>query len=100
MSDQMTLRRKVYEVLETTEKRSKLSSIIDIGLVVLIVVNIMSVVLESVESMNSRFGILFEYIEIFSVAVFTIEYLMRLWVCPEDPIEGACLLYTSPSPRD
>ena len=89
MSDQMTLRRTVYEVLETTEKRSKLSSIIDIGLVVLIVVNIMSVVLESVESMNSRFGILFEYIEIFSVAVFTIEYLMRLWVCPEDPIEGA-----------
>ena len=89
MPDQITLRRKVYDVLETTEKRSKLSSVIDIGLVVLIVVNILSVVLESVESMNSRFGALFEYIEIFSVAVFTIEYLMRLWVCPEDPIEGA-----------
>mgnify|MGYP001181695156 FL=1 len=94
MSDQNTLRRKIYDVLEATENRTGLSSFIDIALVVLIVVNILSVVLESVESMNVRFGALFEYIEIFSVAVFTLEYMVRLWVCPEDPIEGA-----DPNPR-
>ena len=94
MSDQNTLRYKIYDVLESTENRSGLSSFIDIALVVLIVVNILSVVLESVESMNIRFGALFEYIEIFSVAVFTVEYMVRLWVCPEDPIEGA-----DPNPR-
>ena len=94
MSEQPTLRRKLYNLLESTEDRSGLSAFIDIALVILIVINILSVVLESVESMSNRFGVVFEYIEVMSVAVFTIEYLVRLWVCPEDPIEGA-----NPNPR-
>lgn len=79
------IRRKVYEVLETAEKGNRLSYIIDVVLVVLIVVNVICVVLESVVSVNQRYGSIFEFIEIISVSVFTVEYVLRLWACPEDP---------------
>ena len=87
--DQKTFRRKVYEVLETAEKGNRLSLIVDAALVILIVINIISVVLESVGSINARFGWLFENIEIVSVIVFTIEYILRLWVAPEDPEDSS-----------
>ena len=86
---QTTFRRKVYEVLETSEKSNRLSLIVDTALVILIVINIISVVLESVGSINTRFGWLFENIEIISVMVFTIEYILRLWVAPENPEDSS-----------
>jgi voltage-gated potassium channel len=49
----------------------------------LIVVNVFSVVLESVESLRERHFETFWWIEQVSTAVFTVEYLLRVWSAPD-----------------
>lgn len=46
----------------------------------LIVLNIAALILESYQALNERYHTVFYAFEVFSVAVFTIEYLMRIWV--------------------
>jgi voltage-gated potassium channel len=54
------------------------------GLIILLVlVNIVSVVLESVPSCEAAYGRLFKATELVSLVVFTVEYLLRIWVMPE-----------------
>jgi voltage-gated potassium channel len=52
-------------------------------LIGLVLVNVTAVVLESVSRLATNYGSLFFIIEIASVAVFTVEYLLRLWSAPE-----------------
>jgi voltage-gated potassium channel len=42
-------------------------------------------VLETVDHLNARFSSIFYAIEIVSITVFTLEYLLRLWIAPLDP---------------
>lgn len=46
----------------------------------LIVINTIAIVLESYESLNTAYGYFFNLLEIFSIGVFTIEYLIRIWI--------------------
>ena len=47
----------------------------------LITLNVFSVILETVDSVYYKFEVYFNYFEYFSVLVFSIEYLLRLWSC-------------------
>jgi len=66
----------------------KASRIIDAGLITLIVLNVLAVILESVPSIEARFAAFFLWFERFSVAVFTIEYLVRIWSAVEADDDG------------
>ncbi|MFT6960140.1 MAG: voltage-gated potassium channel [Polaribacter sp.] len=46
----------------------------------LIVLNVLTLILESYKELNDNYGIFFYAFEIFSVAIFTLEYLIRIWV--------------------
>ncbi len=46
----------------------------------LIVLNIAALILESYEELNAKYGRFFYLFEVFSVAIFTVEYLARIWV--------------------
>lgn len=46
----------------------------------LIVLNIIALILESYEKLNAEYSDIFYYFELFSVAIFTIEYFIRIWV--------------------
>jgi voltage-gated potassium channel len=74
-----TLRQRVYEILERGAADDPTDEIVHGLLIVLIVLNVGVAVLESVPSLGERWGGLFLAIEIGSVAVFTMEYLLRLW---------------------
>jgi voltage-gated potassium channel len=76
--------------------RRRASQILDHGLVgdrtmrvtrgviiLLVLVNIVSVVLESVPRFEAAYGRLFKATELVSLVVFTVEYLLRIWVMPE-----------------
>jgi len=52
-------------------------------LVIMIICNVMAVVLSTVQPIHHRFEQEFRSFEIISLAVFSIEYLLRLWVCVE-----------------
>jgi voltage-gated potassium channel len=51
----------------------------------LIVLNVAAVVLETVDWLNASYGRLFHAFDVFSVAVFTVEYILRAWSCTENP---------------
>ncbi len=77
------LRRKLYKVMEMRDGDSTLSLVVNWFIMVLILVNVFGVILETVDSLQARWQAWFLALEVFSVAVFTAEYLTRLWVCVE-----------------
>lgn len=78
----MSLRRRVYLALEAS---SPAASIVDNVLVVIILGNIAAVVLESVPSIQRAYAFEFQVFDVFSIAVFTVEYVARLWAAIEIP---------------
>ena len=78
-----TWRERAFQLLERSRDTRGFSRIVDSSLVILILFNVAAVLLESMESVRLAFADQFRYFEIFSVAVFSIEYVLRLWVCVE-----------------
>lgn len=81
-----SLRRQVYLVLEGGPAHGLLGTMVETFLVVLIILNVVAFTLQSVPSIWKPYGLDLEIFEIFSVAVFTVEYALRLWVAVEDPL--------------
>jgi len=87
------IRKRLYEILEVASEDDSLSRAFDIFIISLITVNVLAVILETVESLASQYSKIFTTFELFSIVVFTIEYLLRLWVCTqkkeyENPVFG------------
>ncbi|MBS9475755.1 cyclic nucleotide-gated ion channel [Ancylobacter radicis] len=78
-------RRRCYEILERDSAHDRLAERVNIALIVLIVANVVVAVLETVPSLLLRDMVFFRTFEILSLAVFALEYLLRLWAAPEDP---------------
>jgi voltage-gated potassium channel len=83
------LRQTVFRLLERSRGARDVSHYIDGCLVILILLNVAAVLLESMESVRAAFASEFRLFEIFSVAVFSIEYLLRLWSCVEATDQNA-----------
>jgi len=73
------LRRRTYEILEAAKEDDPVSRVVDCILIVLIALNVFAVVLESVETMRVSYGTAFGLFEKISLAIFTVEYLLRVW---------------------
>jgi len=74
-----TIRQRTAEILETGHSKDPVSRLIDITLVILISLNVIAIALESVSSLLVHFQDEFFLFEAFSVTIFTIEYLARIW---------------------
>ena len=77
-------RKRVWEILEPAEPEDKISKVIDVFLVSLIFFNILMVILETVDKLFIEYELFFKYFEFFSVIIFSIEYIGRLWSCIEN----------------
>ena len=77
------LRRRAYEILDVGRKDDRLSEWADIALITLISLNVLSVIVESVPTIAAAAPTFFTWFEIFSVIIFTIEYIFRVWSAPE-----------------
>lgn len=82
MLDQLKYR--VHDVLVDVEDDKPVERGLAAGLMILILLNIVAVVLETVDSIRADYGTYFDWFEGFSVGVFSVEYLLRLWVAPVD----------------
>lgn len=76
-----SLKHKVYRFLDLAEPYDLASKCFDFFLLGLIFLNLIAVALETVDSLFEEYFIWFRGFEIFSVVVFTIEYLLRVWSC-------------------
>ncbi len=81
----MALENRVHLLLEGTWQEDRWGRALNVFLIVLIALNVMAVLLESMETLAQRHAFAFRVFETFSVAVFTVEYGLRLWTCTEDP---------------
>ena len=52
----------------------------NIGLAALIILNVLAMMLETVDQLYRDWRIYFIVFEIFSIAVFLVEYLLRVWI--------------------
>jgi voltage-gated potassium channel len=79
-------RRRVYLVLEGGPAHGTIGALVESFLIVLIITNVVAFTLASVPSIRRPYWFDLEMFEIFSVAIFTVEYVLRLWVAIEDPL--------------
>ena len=82
------LRQRVWELLDVSEDPQCGVADwdwVDVILLVLILLNVLAVILETVQSLQLRFGTAFWAFEVFSVGVFSVEYAARIWACTADP---------------
>jgi voltage-gated potassium channel len=77
------LRRRVYDLIEHGPVGERSQRIVSRLLIALIVVNLAAVTLESVPQYEHAYAHVFLTIEILSLVVFTVEYLLRVWVAVE-----------------
>ena len=76
---------RLYDILVETDDDELIDKIIAVFLMILIIVNTCAVILESVDEIYQPYESIFHAIEYVSVAIFTVEYLLRLWIAPLDP---------------
>jgi len=77
-----TIRNRIYEILEIGKGADKISKICDNFIVLLVLSSIFAVILGSVPEIENRYNHELRVFEIFTVAIFTIEFLLRIWVAP------------------
>jgi len=81
----MALRNRLFQMLESSLPEDRASQLVDGALILLILLNLVAIMLESVPSLHDRWHPQFHAFETFSVAVFSIEYLLRVWSSVEHP---------------
>jgi voltage-gated potassium channel len=77
------LRRRIYHLLEEPEQGGRLGRAVQIFLVALIALNVTAVMLDTVDDVATEWAAWFWNFEVFSVVIFTVEYLLRLWMAPQ-----------------
>jgi hypothetical protein len=80
-----SFRYKIYALVNDTPTSGELHHIFDLMIVVWVMLSVLSVIFESVQSVNYYLHSEFVILDIMAVAVFSTEYLMRIYSCPEDP---------------
>jgi voltage-gated potassium channel len=77
----MNLRKRMAEVLEQGHHTRGPGRTVNLLLILLISLNVVAIFLETVDSIYAQYQQAFWYFELFSVAIFTIEYFARVWSC-------------------
>jgi voltage-gated potassium channel len=93
-----TIKAKVFGILEPGDEDSKYFDPFIMGLIML---NVIAVVLETVKSIYTPYAHFFYALDVFSVAVFSVEYILRVWSCTEDyrfrdPVRGRLRFMATP----
>ena len=83
----MITQRRIFEILEKGQVGDRLSLRCDLFLSILIVVNLIAVCLETIDSLFLEYKAIFVAVELVSVSIFSIEYVLRIWSRPSAPDE-------------
>jgi voltage-gated potassium channel len=79
----MKLKERLHLILESVSNEP-VEKAVNGFLMGLIILNIAAALLYSVEPLRAKYSEYFYVFEVFSVAVFSVEYVLRLWVCVLD----------------
>ncbi len=77
------LKHRLLHILEGDPAAGKPGRFVQSALIALVIANIVSIILESVHDLHTDYLAYFHGFEVFSIVVFTIEYLARFWTASE-----------------
>lgn len=83
--EKLPFRARLFEILDTGRREDLPSRLFNIFIVALIILNVAGVVLMTVPEISAIWGEEFAVFDWICVAVFSVEYLARLWTAPHDP---------------
>lgn len=78
LSPLQRIKRRTYEIMEGAVP-DKYSHFVEVFIALLVVANVIGIILESVPEIHEQFAAEFHAFDVFSVAVFSIEFVMRVW---------------------
>jgi voltage-gated potassium channel len=79
------LQQRTHEILEATLPEDRAARVAGTAIVALIILNIAALCLETVKPVHEAAPAFFHWFEVVSVAVFSTEYVLRLWSCTASP---------------
>ncbi len=79
------IRSRLFQILETGARTDQVSRVFDGLMVTLIIANVIAVVASTMTEIGLEYASEFLVFEVVSVAIFTAEYIARLWVSLELP---------------
>lgn len=79
------IRERCFELLESEANHDNARKAIIYFLFILISLNVLMVVLETEQGLYEQYIFFFFLFEIISIIIFSIEYMLRLWVCTFNP---------------
>ena len=102
LNRERTFRQKIHALVFASPFGGKLKDFFDVFIGVWVLISVIAVVLESVASISYLINIEFVFIDATAVAVFTIEYMMRIYSSVEEPghrnpLTGRIKQMTNPS---
>ncbi len=77
----MKLKRRTWEILEIGNEKDRASHYFDGFIFALILLNVAAFIFGTVPAVDEVAGFWLHVFEVFSIAIFTVEYLGRLWSC-------------------
>lgn len=86
-----TLRQKVDSLMNETPTSGRLHHQLDLILIFFIILSVICVFLETVPEVHEPLALEFHYLDLISVAVFSVEFLLRLYAAPERGDAGSPL---------
>lgn len=72
------MKEKIFNIIQIGDKSNKISRAFDIFITIIIVGNIIVTFLETFDRLAS-FSVLFKTVEVVTVFVFCVEYILRIW---------------------
>jgi len=79
------LKKRLFEILDATHEEDLISKFFNTFMILLITLNVVAVILATLKDLHMAWGEVFYAFEVFSVVVFTVEYILRIWTCTIDP---------------
>ena len=81
----LQVRQRTADILFSRQKDEPWTQFVDVALILLITLNVTAVILESVREIRQVWGPYLHLFEGFSISVFSLEYVLRLWSAVDDP---------------
>ena len=86
------MKNRIYEILEHSSSNDRQADVFGYFIIALISLNVIALIVGTVDSIYESAPWAFLAIEVFSVAVFSVEYVLRLWACTANPKYSTPLL--------
>ncbi len=77
--NQKHFRERIFQIIEPGKTSDRISRLFDKFILTLIALSVLSVILESFPNLADKYSVFFSSFEVFTIIVFTIEYILRIY---------------------